>query len=125
MLGALAETVTVSVPAGGYADSLTGETLVAGAPTTYTPSVVWLGAPSRKLAVDASSGRPLGLVQTGEAQILYQTAGVAAPLDWTALAKANVLVTRGAHTYTVLEVTADPFHAGDQIITLALRQGGV
>lgn len=125
MLGALAETVTVQVAAGGYTDSLTGEQLVAGAPTTYTPAVIWLGAPSRKLAIDGTSGRPLGMVQVGDVQMLYQAAGVASPLDWTALAKANVTVTRGAHTYAVLSVIDDPFHAGDQIITLALRQGGV
>lgn len=125
MLGAIAETVTVSVPAGGYTDSFTGEQLGAGAPTTYTPSVIWLGAPSRKLAVDGSSGRPFGMVQAGDAQLLYQAAGVAAPLDWTALAQAGVLVTRGGHTYAVLEVTSDPLHAGDQLITLALRRGGV
>ena len=124
MLAGLVETITVEVPAGGYTDSLTGEQLVAGAPTTYTPSVVWLGAPSKRLAIDGTSGRPLGTIQQGIAQVLYQVAGVTDPLDWQTLAKATVLVTRGAHTYTVVDVTADPF-TGDQVITLALRQGGV
>lgn len=125
MLDGLQELVTVTVPAGGIVDRFTQEQLIAGAPTVYSVEVVWLGAPERKLAIDASSGRPLGMVQTADVQALYQHTGAAGEIDWLDMLHPGVTVTRArdSRVYALTDVRVDPF-TSNALLYLSLLQGG-
>jgi hypothetical protein len=124
MLQSTQEYVTVSVPSvATNTDPHTRETLSGGAALTYSVPVVWVTAPRRELRLDQNQGVVHGVIQGGEAQLLYEPLGLDTDATWSAWIKPDVVVTRGGLDWTPYAIAEDPRHSR-VVVSLRLREGG-
>lgn len=126
MLASASELVTVIAPTAGsgQSDSYTGETIAGGTTGSRSVRIVWVDAPRRELQMVRGAGgsSAAGVVQVADAQLLYQTNGSDADVDWRDWIRMGVIVRRLGVDYQPTGIAE--WHArGWQLVSLKRREG--